>query len=213
MAWTAFRLALRLLYRRIGILLAGNILWIVVSLPLVTLPAATGGLFYLVYRIVLEERDLDPQPAQIGDFWVGFRSYWKRSTWLVLLDLAAFILLAVTLRFYLGSPAEPLRWLAGPVILILVVWLGMQLYLFPSVIAYPEPTIRSIVQNAFMLVLSYPLYTLLLTIWLILLMAICIVLAGPVLLLLFALLALTQTIALRFIRIEREEIPAAKAKK
>jgi len=80
LAWTAFRLSFSLLFHRIGILLVANVLWILVSLPLITLPAATGALFYLTHRVVREERALDPQPARIGDFWVGLRTYWLRST-------------------------------------------------------------------------------------------------------------------------------------
>ena len=54
--------------------------------------------------------------------------------------------------------------------------------------------------------------SILLVTWLLILTAVCLVLAGPVLLLLFSAIALIQTFALRFIRIERGEIPIAKAK-
>ena len=66
-------------------------------------------------------------------------------------------------------------------------------------------------RRAFFLTLSYPLDTAMLLIWLILLIAVCVSLAGPVLFVLFALLALIQSIALRFIRIQRGEIPPDKA--
>jgi uncharacterized membrane protein YesL len=211
LAWTTIRLSFRLFYRRLGIFLAGNVLWLVVSLPLITLPAATGGLFYLAYRVVSEERDLDPKPAEIGDFWVGLRSYWQRCTLLGLLNFVALAMLVVALLFYLGSPVEPFRWLIGPVFLILIVFLGMQIYLFALLIVSPEASIWSIFRQAFLLFLAYPFDNLLLLISLIVLTAISLALAGPVLLLLFSLLALIQTVALRLVRIERGEIPGSKS--
>ncbi len=212
MAWTALRLSLRLLFHRIGVLLAGNVLWILVSLPLITLPAATGALFYLVHRVVLEERDLDPHPTRVSDFWAGFRMCGWRATWLGLLDFAALIVLVISLWFYLGNSVEVLRYLAGPTLIIFIVWLAMQLYLFPLLIVYPEESIGAIIRRAFFLVLGNPLDSLMLVIWLLLLTAISIALAGPALLLLFSTLALIQTMILRLIRIARDEIPAARAK-
>ena len=213
MAWTTIRLSFRLFYRRLGVFLAGNVLWLVVSLPLITLPAATGGLFYLVYRVASEERDLDPKPAKIGDFWVGMRDYWQRSTLLGLLDFMALAMLLIALFFYSGSSVEPFRWLIGPVFLILIVFLGMQIYLFSLLIVSPEASIWSIFRQALLLVLVHPLDNLLLLLTLILLTTISFALAGPVLLLLFSLLALIQTIALRLIRIERGEIPESRSGK
>lgn len=201
-----------MLFRRMGILLAGNLLWILTSLPLLTLPAATGALFYLVHLVVLEERDLDPHATRIGDFWVGWRLHWKRSTLLGLLNLAALFVLLFSLQFYLLNPQEVLRYLAGPTILVFAAWLAMQLFLFPLLIVYPEEPIRPIVRRAFFLVLGHPFDSLLLVLVLLLLTGISIALAGPVLFLLFSVVALMQTMFLRLIRISRGEIPPAKAR-
>ena len=209
MAWTTLRLSLRLIYRRIGILLAGNLLWIVASLTVIGLPAATGGLFYLVHLVIKEERDGDVHEAQTGDFWAGMRRYGLRSTLLWLLDLATMFILFVTLRFYLFHPLEVLRWLTGPVLVILFVALAMQLYLFPLLIVSPELSLGSITRRAFILVLLEPLETFMMLIWLMLLTALCIALAGPVLLLLFSALAIIQSLMLRTIRIDLGEIPAS----
>lgn len=211
MAWTTFRLSLRLIYRRLGLILAGNVLWIVASLPLITLPAATGGLFYLAQLIIKEERDLDPHAARVRDFWVGMRRYWRQSTLLWLLDFLGLVFLFIALRFYLFHPIEILRWLVGPVLIFLLAALAMQLYLFPLLVVSPELSLRQIVWKAFLIVLSEPLESFMMLIWLILLTVICIVLAGPVLLLLFAVLGLIQSMMLRAVRIKWKEIPPAKA--
>ena len=188
-------------------LLAGNVLWILVSLPLITLPAATGALFYLVHRVVLEERARDPHAARAGDFWDGLRLHWPRSTLLGFLDFAALFVLVVSLQFYLWNPEEILRYLAGPTIIVFIIWAAMQLYLFPLLIVHPEEPLSAIVRRAFFLVLGQPLDSFMMVIWLLLLAAISIALAGPVLLLLFSAVALMQTMLLRLIRIARGEIP------
>lgn len=209
MAWPVFVLSLRLLYRRLGILFAGNVLWLLLSLPLVTWPAATGALFYLAHRVVLEERALDPDYARIGDFWVGFRLYGWRSTVLALLDVAVLFVLGVGFWFYNGSSVEPLRWLVGPISLIGLAWLGAQLYLFPLLIVAPEASPLVLARRALFTAIGNPLTSILLLVWLLMVVVVCVVLAGPVLLVLFALLAVTQTIALRFVRIQRGEIEPA----
>ncbi len=201
MAWTAFSTTLRLFYRRLGIFLAGNLLWILASLPIITLPAATGGLFYLAHRVVLEEREHHPVAARPADFWVGFRQFGPRSTALALLDAGVIAVMALAIRFYWLSPVEPLRWLVGPTALLLLGWWLIQLYLFPALIVFPEKGLFQIAREAFLWLLRYPMYTALLSTWLVILIVICVALAGPVLLILFSLVALVQTMALRFARV------------
>jgi uncharacterized membrane protein YesL len=208
-AWAVIRLSLSLFYRRIGLFLVGNVLWILTSLPLLTLPAATGALFYLAHRVVRDERDLD-DAATIDDFWVGFRRYWRRSSILWLLDMGALLVLLISLLFYLGSSEPILNWFAGPIVLFLLIWLAMQLYLFSLLIVYEERSLREVLRLAFALVLSYPLQSFLLVFVMILVIIASLILAGPVLLLLFSFLALLQTVALRIVRVEQREIPPAK---
>ena len=203
MTWTAIRLSFRIFYRRIGTFLIGNVLWFLVSIPIVTIPAATGALFYLVHRVVAEEEDRAPEWTSHRDFWVGLRKHWLRSSVIGYLDLLALLVLLVTLRFYWTHPEDYLRWLVGPVFLILLVWIGMQMFLYPLLIKNPEEPYAQIVKEAGLLVIAYPFYCLTMATVMIVLLAVSIALAGPVLLLLFALLALIQTVALRAIRIEQ----------
>jgi uncharacterized membrane protein YesL len=212
MIWSTIRLSLRVLFHRIGILLAGNVLWILVSLPLITLPAATGALFYLVHRVVLEERDLDPHATRIGDFWTGLRLHWLRSTWLGLLNFAALLVLVISLRFYIWNPQEILRFLAGPTIIIFIAWLMLQLYLYPLLVVHPKEPVGAIIRRAFFLALGYPFDSLLMVILLLVLTGISVALAGPVLFLLFSAVALIQTLFLRLIRVSRNEIPSSRVR-
>lgn len=210
MAWTIVTISARLFYRRVGIFLVANLLWILASLPLITMPAAAGGLFYLMNRVIAEERDLDFEEATISDFWVGFRLYWQKFSLVGFIDLAAFLLISYTAYFYWQSAVEPLSWLVGPLVILLLTFLGMQVYLFPLCLAYPSESIGAIFRRAFLLVLTKPMDSMLLVTWLLILTVVCLALGGPVLFLLFSAMALVQTIALRVIRIERGEIPPSK---
>lgn len=202
MAWTVTRLSFHLFYRRIGMFLAGNVLWVLVSIPIITIPAATGALFYLTQRVISEEEDKALELASHKDFWVGLRKHWARSTLLGFLDLAALLVLVVSLQFYLTRPQALLRWLVGPILIFALVWMGMQIFLFPLLIEQPDKPILQVVKQAMFLAIGYPLFNLQLILVMILLLIVCISLAGPVLVILFSLLALIQSVAWRSIRIE-----------
>jgi uncharacterized membrane protein YesL len=190
--------------------LVTNVLWLLISLFLITLPAATGALFYIAHCVIREERALDPEYAQLSDFWTGLRRYGWRSTLLMLLNLLVFFVIGVALWFYGGSQVEVVRWLVGPVALIGIVWLGAQLYLFPLLIVNPERSTLDIARHAALTAIGHPMYTLILFAILLIVTLVSTVLAGPVFLVLFSLLAVTQTMALRFIRVQRGEIPPAR---
>jgi uncharacterized membrane protein YesL len=206
MAWDIFMLALRLFWRRIGLLLAANLLWLGLSLLVVTWPAATAGLFYLARRVVEEELTADPRPTAIGDFWAGFHSYWLRSSLLAIGDLLCLVAIVVALRFYGESAAPPLSWLVGPITLVGLAWAGAQLYLYPLLIQRAERQPWVIAREAFLIAISYPLNTFSLLLTALVLAIAATILAGPILLVFFSFLAVLQTILLRHVLAQRGEI-------
>jgi hypothetical protein len=116
------------------------------------------------------------------------------------------VVVAVALRFYGQSPVEWLRWLVGPLGLIGLAWAGTQLYLYPLLIVRPERSAWEVAREAFLVAISYAAYTLSLLITAIVLAVGAALLAGPVLLIFFSMLAMLETIALRLILIQRGEI-------
>lgn len=206
MVWDILMLALRLFWRRIGLLLTANLLWLGLSLLVVTWPAATAGLFYLVQRVIEEELSADPQPAVIGDFWIGFRSYWLRSSILTIGDLLCLVAIVVALRFYGERAVAPLSWLVGPITLAGLAWAGAQLYLYPLLIERAERQLQAIAREAFLIAISYPLNTLSLLLIALVFSVGATILAGPILLVFFSFMAILQTIALRYILVKRGEI-------
>lgn len=200
--------ALRLFWRRLGILLTANVLWLGLSLLIVTWPAATAGLYYLVRRVVDEELEAAPRYARLGDFWEGFRKYGVWSSVLSVINVLSLFTIVMAFLFWIQSPTEPLRWLVGPVALCALAWAGAQLYLYALMIHRPERRPWDIAREAFLIAISYPSFTISLLLTSFALTVGCIVLAGPVFLVFFSMMAMIQTVALRVILVRRGEIVA-----
>jgi len=206
MVWESVATASRLFWRHLGMLVVANILWLLLSLLIVTWPAATAGLFYLVRRVVQEELGASPWETRIGDFWHGFRQYWLRSSLLTVIDLAGLGLIAIALMFYGGSTAEPLRWLVGPIGLIGLVWVTAQLYVYPLLLERTGSRPWQVMREALLMAIGYPLSSLSLLVTVIVLTIAAVALAGPVLFVFFSAIAMLQTVMLRHVLLHRGEI-------
>jgi uncharacterized membrane protein YesL len=182
-----------------------NILWLLMSLPIVTWPAATAGLFALVRRVVTEELDDASLDARLGDFWDGFRAHWQRSTLVTLIDLAGVVVIVVAFLFYGRNPVEPLRWLVGPIALILVAWLAANQYVYPLLLHRRSASAWQVIREALLMTLAYPLTTGSLLVTSLVLAVPAVVLAGPILFVFFSAMATLQTVALRQILLDRGE--------
>jgi uncharacterized membrane protein YesL len=205
LVWESVSTAAALFWRHLGMLVVANVLWLLLSLPIVTWPAATAGLFHLVRRVVQEELDASPRDASLSDFWDGFRQYWLRSSVLSAIDLACGGVIVVALVFYGGHTQEPLRWLVGPIGLVGLVWITAQLYVYPLLLQRPGSRPWEIMREALMMALGYPLSSLSLLVTVLVLLIAAVALAGPVLFVFFSAIAMLQTVALRQIVIQRGE--------
>ena len=206
MVWESVSTAAAVFWRHLGMLVVANILWLLLSLPIITWPAATAGLFHLVRRVVQEELEASPRDANLSDFWDGFRRYWLRSSVLSAIDLAGAGVIAVALVFYGGSAQEPLRWLIGPIGLVGLAWITAQLYVYPLLLQRPGSRPWEIMREALLMALGYPLSSLSLLVTVLVLLIAAVALAGPVLFVFFSAIAMLQTVALRQIVIQRGEL-------
>jgi uncharacterized membrane protein YesL len=179
---------------------------LLVSVPIVTWPAATAGLYFLVRRVVEEELDHVPHETRIGDFWTGFREYGMRSSLLASISVAGLIAIAVALIFYSRSPVEPLRWLVGPIVLIGLVWIAAHLYAYPLLLQRPEIQPLAVMREALLTAIGEPLLTIPLLLTSLILAAAAAILLGPVLFVFFSAMALLQTVILRNLLIAHAEI-------
>lgn len=190
-ALRVLRRSLNDLFQAIGPLIVANLLWLALSLPVVTAPAALAGLYYFVGFVV---RGKDPP---LSSFFSGFRRYFTRSWALVALNLGVLIVLLVNFFFYLGQPSEWIRLIAIPMFYLLVLWLCIQTYLFPLMLRSAphenETNPLPIFKTAVRLALKEPVYSgvigLAVLAWVILNVA----LAGPIAVLTMAGVAVIHT--------------------
>jgi uncharacterized membrane protein YesL len=198
-------IAARLYWRRMGLMVLANLLWLALSLLIVTWPAATAGLFTLVRRVVEEEVENAPHEASLRDFWDGFRRHGLRSTLVTALELVGIVVLVVALLFYGRSEVEPFRWLVGPLGLIGLLWIASSLYVYPLLVLRAQLRPWEIIRAAGLIALGYPLSTLSLLLTSLVLLVAAVALAGPVLLVFFSAMALLQTVALRQVLLHHDE--------
>lgn len=142
-------------YDHAGTLVAVNLLWVLGSLLLITLPASTAGLFYVTSRMAAYRE------VRLRDFFVGCRDYHWRSLRLCGLYGLAAAVLAVNVWFY-GRLAGSWQW-AGVILGGGMIW-GMAFIGLTGVYAFPllvqtDETIRVIVKKSVLLVLDNLWYT------------------------------------------------------
>jgi len=192
--WLVFTASARLTFRRIGLLMVVNVLWWLFSLPLVTWPPATAALYHVAQRLThLEESE----QTTWRHFFDGLGIYGLRSWQLMAADAAMAVALVVSFLFYFGQSHLALRWLSIPILCLITLWGGMQLYLFPLLIEQEDKRVPLVFRNAFVLALGNPSFTFPLGLLLTAVTVIGVTLAGPVLFILISFLAVTQTLALQ----------------
>ena len=79
------------LMTRCGIIIAGNILFVLCSIPVVTAGAAWSALLYVMLKTLHRDRELNP----FRTFWQGLKENWKQATlcWLATLILGVYLYL------------------------------------------------------------------------------------------------------------------------
>lgn len=142
-------------YDHVGTLVLLNLLWVLCSLPLITVPASTAGLFYVTSRMA------SYQEASIRDFFLGFRRYHGRGLRLGGLYVFAFVVLFVNMRFY-GRLMGSFQWIGtvlGGGMIWGMVFIGLTgVYAFPLLVQTDDP-VRTIIKKSILLVLDNIRYT------------------------------------------------------
>lgn len=176
------------LFQDIGPLIVANLLWLALSLPLITAPAALAGLYYFVDLAV---RGQDPR---ITSFFTGFWRYFAQSWALSALNFGILAVLLVNFVFYLGQAKEWMRIIAIPMFYLLLLWLCVQTYLFPLMLQSkrtmnPVPLFKA----ALRLTMAEPIYSGVIVLAVLAWIALNVALAGPILVLTTAGVAVIHT--------------------
>lgn len=174
-------LAIMLIPSGWGILILGIPILIVALIPSA---AATNGLTLVANRAANYKR------VDSSFFWEGARARIRGSWLLYVISIGIPLLLGVNIWFYFVAEGY-WRFLGIFFIWLLILAFMMGQYVFPLYWQQDEPDIRLVLRNAVLLALRYPLYTFLLLIFQIVMVALSAAITLPLFLLVPAAVAMS----------------------
>lgn len=129
-----------------GELLMVNILWVLLMIPVVTIPPAFAGLYYATNQLANEKK------VTCHTFFEGFKKYLSKSYLWFLVNTVVIGLLLFNIN--LGVRLPETAWLQQLGIfywIFLLIWLSLQIYMFPFLIEQDEPQLWMALRNSVIL--------------------------------------------------------------
>ncbi len=133
-----------------------NLASVVLSIPVITIPAAYAGLSRLSHTAQTTPT------ATFSDFWVGFRAHLWRGVAAAIANIVILGILWSNFASYIAQEDLLFTLLRTAWIIILVVWLSVQLYTWPILEEMKQPNLRGALRNAGVMMLQNPIFTLVL---------------------------------------------------
>ena len=140
---------------RCGIIIGANLLFIVLSIPIVTIGAAYTAMHYTMLKTLRGNGQIQLFPT----FWAGLRQNWKQATiaWLILLVILAVLGLEL---FWCSQFAGPVRYFGYGLMALMFIAIVVALYLFPTMAAF-EATLKQLVMDSIYFAIRRPHYLIL----------------------------------------------------
>lgn len=163
---------------QIGRLIILNVTWIVFSLPIITLPAATLGLAHAIRIMVVDETNYSWKV-----FWEGFKRYlisgWR---WFLPVLLLPVIFIYNILFFAVESYTLSVIVQASNIVL-LIIWIFLQTFVLVFLVEEEKPVMRTALLNSIHLLYQKPALYFLVTLFITMFLALSIFIITPVLIL------------------------------
>jgi uncharacterized membrane protein YesL len=123
------------LMTRLGIIIVANVLFVLFSMPVVTMGAAYVALYHVMLKTLRGDGVINP----FRQFWRGFRSNFKQATlyWIALLALLAFGAFDVALCTRFGGPFVYVKYAIfafGAAALVVTIYMGPTMAAFANTI-------------------------------------------------------------------------------
>ena len=135
---------------RLGIIIGANLMFLVFSLPVVTIGPALTALYHVMFRVLRSDGVLNP----FKEFWKGFRNNLKQGIiyWLILLAVLAVCVLDVRFCNYAGGVFTYFKYLLYVIIAASVV---LTAYTLPVISAFAD-TLPHLMRNAVFFIARNP---------------------------------------------------------
>ena len=129
-----------------------NVLWIICSLPIVTMGAATTAMYSVLFAYRRKETD-----AVLKPFFTAFKKSFVQSTicWIVLLALGIVLGYDALLLIY---GAEVQLFLCVPVVILGIIELIIGIYIFPQIAMF-DNKLNFMIKNSFLLFALNPIFS------------------------------------------------------
>ena len=138
------------LMTKIGIIIGANLMFVLFSLPVVTMGAAWAALCHVMLKTLRGDGVLNP----FRQFWVGFRGNFKQATivWIAALAMVAFGYADVQICLGADGWVSTIRYAIYALGALLVIVL---IYLFPTMAAF-ENTLPSLIRSSLYFAMRKP---------------------------------------------------------
>ncbi len=152
-------------YEEAFLYVALSALWVLSLATIFLMPVVTVGMFHLAHEQVHD------RIVNWKKFREGIRLYWKDALRLGLISYVVSTISLIDLYFYVshhGAAWTIVAFIWGYFVLL---WFGMSIYMWPMIVGMERPSLALLFRNSFFMVMAYPVYTLVLLFFLILLAA------------------------------------------
>lgn len=133
-----------------------HLLWILCSIPVVTIGASTSALFTVTLKMTKNE-----EAYIVKGFWTAFKSNLKQGTKLWIIVIGVFTWLILVMKICMTGNSEILKFVGIPNAGILIVAFLALMYIFP-IQAMFENSVGNILKNSVICSLRYLPYSILL---------------------------------------------------
>ena len=124
-----------------------NILWIICSIPVVTIGASTTAMYYVTLKLARDE-----DGYTFRSFFKSFKENFKQSTVIWLFFLLTGVLLAFDVYYFvrMAEPSSLRTVMISVFVAMIFVWSAMFTYVFPLQARFYNPVKRTIFNSFFM---------------------------------------------------------------
>ena len=139
---------------KLGIIIAANIMFVLLSIPFFTIGAGFSALYYVMFRTLRSDGVVNP----FKEFWIGLKMNFKQATisWIVFVFLIAFLLMDIRICKAAGGA---LGYLKVGVYAIGAAAVILYLYLIPVMTVF-EDSLPHLIRNTVYFLCKKPLRTL-----------------------------------------------------
>lgn len=122
-----------------------SVLWIITSLPIITIGASSSALYYTVVKVIRND-----EGQAWSEYWNGFRTNFKQATiiWMVALLLVIGAIADIVVVYLLSIAGKGSAWLCLPFVLLLAFGVMWMQYIFAYLSRFADKT-KTVLFNTF----------------------------------------------------------------